>query len=140
MKPCFDHEKLHVYQRALEFTVWVETVLELLPKSSAAYQQLDRASVSIPLNIAEGTGKFTASDKCRFYDIARGSAVECAACLDVLAGKQRIPSEMAARGKQMLLEVVSMLIGLIKAVTPQRVGEEPGAYDARPRDGECQVG
>lgn len=53
----------------------------------AVYDQLDRASTSIPLNIAEGNGKYTPKDRCRFFDIARGSAFECAAVLDVLTAK-----------------------------------------------------
>jgi len=84
----FDHEKLNVYSQALDFITWVAVVLERVPKNVAVYNQLDRASTSIPPNIAEGTGKFTAPDRCRYYDSARGSALECAAALDVLVAKQ----------------------------------------------------
>ncbi len=94
----FDHEKLHVYGKTLDFVAWATTILERVPKSMAVYNQLDRSSTSIPLNIAEGTGKFTAPDRCRYYDSARGSALECAASLDVLVAKRVLqPNENHGR-------------------------------------------
>ena len=80
----FDHEKLIVYQRALEFIKKVEPILNSNSRSNIVIDNLDRAATSILLNIAEGTGKYTSKDKSRFYDIARGSASECAACIDIL--------------------------------------------------------
>jgi four helix bundle protein len=68
----FDHEKLRVYQEALAFASWAETILDRAKKSSPLHDQLDRARTSILLNIAEGNGRFTAPDRCRFFDTARG--------------------------------------------------------------------
>ena len=51
MKTHFDHEKLDVYQDAIGFVSWVDELLEGIPKSFAVYNQLDRASTSIPLII-----------------------------------------------------------------------------------------
>ncbi len=116
----FDHEKLNVYQESIVFVGWAADLLESIPKSMAVYNQLDRASTSVPLNIAEGNGKFTPKDRCKFFDIARGSALEYAACLDVLVAKGKISSEIAANGKASLVEVVSMLVGLIRANSPDR--------------------
>ena len=128
MKTHFDHEKLDVYQDAIGFVSWVDELLEGIPKSLAVYNQLDRASTSIPLNIAEGNGKYTAADRCRFFDIARGSALECAACLDVLVAKKRIDS--ADAGKAILVRIVSMLVGLIRSTSGSRVYENPTDYCA----------
>jgi len=114
----FDHEKLNVYSKTLEFVSWVIVLLERVPKSTAVYGQLDRASTSMPLNIAEGTGKFTAPDRCRYYDSARGPAVECAACLDVLVAKKILTVSEIIEGKELLRPIVSMLVGLIKSVAP----------------------
>lgn len=116
----FDHEKLNVYQESIVFVGWAADLLASIPKSMAVYNQLDRASTSVPLNIAEGNGKFTPKDRCKFFDIARGSALECAACLDVLVAKGKISSEIAANGKASLVEVASMLVGLIRANSPDR--------------------
>ena len=124
----FDHEKLNVYAKTLEFIAWVTVLLEKVPKASAVYNQLDRASTSIPLNIAEGTAKFTPPDRCRYYDTARGSALECAACLDVLVAKRILSQDEIAAGKELLRPMVSMLVGLIKSVAPDRLYEDESGY------------
>ena len=67
----FDREKLIVYAKSIEFVGWLTDMLREVPKSLSVWDQLDRASTSIPLNIAEGTGKFTGDDKSRFYDSAQ---------------------------------------------------------------------
>lgn len=128
----FDHEKLNVYGKTLVFISWATTVLERVPKSMAVHNQLDRASTSIPLNIAEGTGKFTAPDRCRYYDSARGSALECAASLDVLVAKRVLQPNEITEGKELLRPIVAMLVGLIKFVAPDRVFELGGVR------GECK--
>lgn len=136
MNSTFDHEKLEVYQRAISFNVWVSSVLDVLPKSTSLWSQLDRASASIPLNIAEGNGKWTAKDRCRFFDIARGSALECAAALDISVARGLLESKSVEKGKSIASEIVRMLIGLIKSVDPERnIGKgsyrvgEPDASD-----------
>jgi four helix bundle protein len=134
MAAMFDHEKLVVYQRAIEFVGWAESIAESLPKTLSAVGQLDRASTSVLLNIAEGNGKFTAQDRCRFFDIARGSALECAACLDVLVAKRRVEHSQIEVGKSMLVEIVAMMIGLIKSNSNNRTFEEPLAYGQQPSE------
>jgi len=129
MAAVFDHEKLKVYQRSLDFVDFTEDLLSSIPKSLSAWDQLDRASTSIPLNIAEGNGKFTGKDRCRFFDIARGSALECAAVLDVLARRRKIESTSAENGKAILLEVVSMMVGLIRSQNSDRLHEDQADYN-----------
>ncbi|MDR0352805.1 MAG: four helix bundle protein [Opitutaceae bacterium] len=138
--PPFDHEKLRAYQEALAFCAWSGTVMEKLPARLAAREQLDRASTSIVLNIAEGNGKRSPVDRCRFLDIARGSAVECAACLDVLVARRKMRAEEVLEGKVILHAVVSMLAGLIARFSPERpewrVGEDAAGYGAPEAGGE----
>ncbi len=129
MNTSFDHEKLSVYQESIKFVVWSDEILEMLPKNLAVHGQLDRAATSISLNIAEGNGKYTAADRCRFFDIARGSALECAACLDVLVAKKRLVE--AGPGKAILVRIVSMLVGLIRSTSPDRVHEDKASYVTR---------
>ena len=129
MNTSFDHEKLSVYQESIKFVVWSDEILETLPKNLAVHGQLDRAATSMSLNIAEGNGKYTAADRCRFFDIARGSALECAACLDVLVAKKRLAE--AGPGKAILVRIVSMLVGLIRSTSPDRVHEDRGSYVTR---------
>jgi four helix bundle protein len=111
--PIFDHERLRAYQEALRFVVWVGPIIEKLPAKLAAKDQLDRASTSIVLNIAEGNGKRSHPDRCRYLDISRGSALESAACLDVLVARCALTGEDIIEGKKILHGVVSLVAGLI---------------------------
>ncbi len=124
MSAQFDHEKLRAYQEALRFVAWADPIIEGIPARMAARDQLDRASTSVPLNIAEGNGKRSHVDRCRYLDIARGSAVECAACLDVLVVKKKLGVDEAAVGKEILLGVVSLVAGLISRFSGE-VREDP---------------
>lgn len=110
----FDHEKLEVYREAIGFIAWLSELLEACVRISGVKDQLSRASASIPLNIAEGNGKYAPKDRCRFFDIAHGSALECAAALDVLVAKGRLTPEEIRPGKERLQRIVRMLMGLIK--------------------------
>lgn len=110
----FDHEKLEVYREAIAFVGWLSKALEPMVRIGEVKDQLDRASTSIPLNIAEGNGKFTPKDRCRFFDIARGSTLECAAGLDILVAKAKLTSDQVRPGKERLQRIVRMLMGLIK--------------------------
>ena len=113
MKIYFDHEKLDVYQEAIRFCGWVGDFLAAVSAKAAAKDQLDRASTSIPLNIAEGNGKFSMKDRARFLEVARGSALECAACLDVLLVRKLTGEEEVVAAKEKLARIVQMLIGVL---------------------------
>jgi four helix bundle protein len=128
MKIHFDHEKLTVYQKALAFAVWSEAILELIPKSMAVHGQLDRARTSIVLNIPEGNGRFTSADRCKFFDIARGSALECAGCVDLLFIKKLLSETELDEGKSLLKDIVSLLVGLIRSNSTDRLHEDPVEY------------
>lgn len=128
MRTSLDHEKLDVYQTALEFITWTLPLLEGLPSSASVRSQLDRASTSIPLNIAEGNGKFTAADRCRYFDNARGSALESSACLDVVVAKRFAKPDDVAAGKALVVKMVSMLYGIIRANSDVRLFETPPGY------------
>jgi four helix bundle protein len=110
----FDHEKLEVYRDAIAFVAWLSGILENAVRVGDVKDQLDRASTSVPMNIAEGNGKYTPKDRCRFFDIAHGSALECAAGLDILVAKGKLTAEQIRPGKEILQRVVRMLMGLIK--------------------------
>ena len=69
MKTYFDHERLDVYQEAIGFCGWVGELIAEVTAKAAAKDQLDRASTSIPLNIAEGNGKFSTVDRARFLEM-----------------------------------------------------------------------
>jgi four helix bundle protein len=114
MKTYFDHEKLDVYREAIAFCAWTGELLNSISAKAAAKDQLDRASTSIPLNIAEGNGKFSAKDRARFLEIARGSALECAAALDVLVARKLAGANQVDTAKENLVRIVQMLIGMLR--------------------------
>jgi len=122
MKIYFDHEKLDVYREAIAFCGWIGEFLPAMLSKAAAKDQLDRASTSIPLNIAEGNGKFSSKDRARFFEVARGSALECAACLDVLLVRKLAMEEQVVLAKERLSRIVQMLIGLLRKFS-ERAGD-----------------
>ncbi len=130
MKIYFDHGNLDVYREAINFCGWVGKFLAAILVKAAAKDQLDRASMSIPLNIAEGSGKFSGADRARFLEIARGSALECAACLDVLVARNLATAEEIAAQKESLVQIVQMLVGLLKKFSSRAdfLREEAGDY------------
>ena len=106
----FDHEKLDVYKVSLEFNKFISLIAGRLKGIQRhACDQLVRAGLSIPLNIAEGNGKRSSLERKRFWEFARGSAMECAAILDVLIITNVFSEEELLQGKGLLYRIVSML-------------------------------
>src|SRR3954470_16396005 len=128
--PYFDHEKLDVYRHSIAFCAWVGDFLPSITQKTAAKDQLDRAATSIPLNIAEGNGKFSVKDRARFLEMARGSALECAAALDVLVARKLATVEQVGDAKNQLVAIVRMLIGLLKRFSERAdvLHEDSGSY------------
>jgi len=106
-------QKLDVYRCAIEFLA-LSTVLPAdLPKGhSYLVDQLRRAALSVPLNIAEVAGRPSDADAKRHHGIARGSAMECAAIVDALHVLGAIDSPQHTRASDLLERVVSMLTRL----------------------------
>jgi four helix bundle protein len=109
----FHHEKLTIYQRALEFASWSQDLIESLAKRTSTRDHLERASDSIALNIAEGNGKFSRKDRARFFQIAHGSALESAVCLDLLVARRCCAADAIVKGKAILEEIVRMLFTML---------------------------
>ncbi len=116
MNVYFDHEKLNVYKKSLNWVSMVTEILPKIPKDLSVRDQLDRASTSIVLNIAEGNGKQYPKDRIRHLTIARSSALECAACLDILFYKNLISESDAENGKLILKDIFAMLMGWQKYI------------------------
>lgn len=108
-----DHEKLTVYQIAIEFVILADEVIEHLPRGRGYLSdQLQRAALSIPLNIAEGAGECAIDEKARFYRMAKRSATECAGVLDVCQRLGLVEEIRYMKGRELLIGIVSMLIKL----------------------------
>ncbi len=103
-------DSLDVYRVSLEFQGLIATLLS--NAHGELRSQLDRAALSIALNIAEGCGRRSHADRRRFYSIARGSALECAAILDVMASRAQLALSDLRRGRVFLVRIVQMLTKL----------------------------
>ena len=112
IKMGLGHENLDVYRVSLEYVGWVYEFCETVNGHRSAKDQLIRASQSIPLNIAEGNGRVTDGDRRRFFEIARGSALECGAVQDILQIYGAITIEENVKRKRLLDRIVAMLTKL----------------------------
>ena len=107
------HEKLEVYQAAIQFLALASKLGKNLPRGNGEIKdQLKRASLSIVLNFAEGYGKANPDDRCKSYDISKGSSHESAAILDVCKLLDIISEEDHSKGKNLLFKIVCMLVKL----------------------------
>lgn len=106
----FGYEKLDVYRCSMELLGQVYALLDKLPKGYAHLgDQLRRSSLSIPLNIAEGTGKSSPAERMRFYEIARGSALECSAIVSCCLTLKIADPDSLAASRSLIFRIVQML-------------------------------
>lgn len=104
------YEKMDVYRCAVQFLGLSANALKEMPKGNRGLaDQLKRAALSIPLNIAESSGKTTVADRKRFCAIARGSAMECSAILDACRVLSLVDGTVVEEGKSLLERIVAML-------------------------------
>jgi four helix bundle protein len=129
-EPIFDHERLDVYRLAADYVATTYKIAKSLRGTERhARDQWLRAAQSIPLNIAEGNGKQSLKDKNRFFEIARGSALECAAIQDILLSFEAIDEEVNRTNKIKLKRIVSMLTRLVQR--SESVSEDLTEYEYR---------
>jgi four helix bundle protein len=112
----FDFEKLEVYGKAKKLNNSISSFLGSKKIDKISHDQLRRASFSIMLNIAEGSGRFTKPDKRNFYIVARGSAFECVAIMDYLKDQTVISDQEYDTYYLFLEEISKMLFSLIKGL------------------------
>jgi four helix bundle protein len=109
----FDFRNLEVYKKAKEFHLESIKLLESIKPTNYEKDQLGRASMSIVLNIAEGSGKFSKPDRRSFYVIARASVFECVAVLDLLNDKNKLSQKEFETMLQLADELSRMLYKMI---------------------------
>ena len=108
--PLLDQERLDAYAVALEFAAMVPTLTKTA--RPALRDQLERASSSIALTLAEGCARRTRRDRQHFFTMSQGSAMECAAAIDILRIQGHLTLPDATRAKHKLTRIVQMLVGL----------------------------
>jgi len=108
--PQLSHEKLEVYQKSIQFLSLSAKTLTSFPRGHAELSdQLKRAALSVPLNIAEASGRTGSLDNARHFAIARGSALECGAIIDACFALQILDDKTFAESKRLIVAIVSML-------------------------------
>ena len=113
----FDFEKLIVYQRIKTLNIKILKYLYSSKKIDRYLKdQLKRPSLSVSLNLAEGTGRQSPKDKKHFYVIAWASCFESVAILDLLNQTGTLPKVDFEGFYNEYLEIVNMLQGLIKSL------------------------
>lgn len=115
---AFQFEQLDVYQKSLDWVESIESLLESI-KGKVSYSlidQLSHASLSIPLNIAEGNGRWHKADKRQFFWVARGSVFECVPIIQVLKRKKLLTDVVYANYYEHLDMMAKMLTNLVKSV------------------------
>ncbi len=115
--PPFLFQNLKVYQQALVLVDRASTLTSGFSRPNwYVADQLNRASLSVALNIAEGTGRATVADKRRFLVMARGSVHECVALLDVCERRKLLVDPDRAELTQHLISIAKMLAGMVRSI------------------------
>ncbi len=118
----FAFEKLLVYQKAIDFANRVASLTEQFPRGYRfLVDQLNRASLPISANIAEGNGRFTKPDRKNFFGIARGSAQEYVPLLELARRRGLLDNKQHSKFKAELEEIARMISGLINGLDKRRV-------------------
>ncbi len=114
-KTMLSFQKLDVYRCSVEFVAVAAMVGEAIPRGYGELRdQLRRAAISVPLNIAEGAGRASEADGARHFAIARGSAMECAAVIDVVRVVGGVDDDRYRLALDLLGRVVAMLTRLCR--------------------------
>lgn len=112
----FDFENLEVYKKSKDLN---KEVLKFLKDNnrldSYLRDQIKRASISIVINIAEGSGKFSKADKRNFYTISRGSVYECVSLFELVLDENQIDNNDFDYFKDKYETISKMLLGLINS-------------------------
>jgi four helix bundle protein len=111
-----DYERLDVYRLARQLARETNELLKLLPPGRAdVADQLRRATMSVALNIAEGSGEFAPKEKARFYRIAKRSTTECGAVLDHVIDIGFLAEAATADARVLVVRITGALVKLIKS-------------------------
>ena len=110
----FDFQNLAVYKKAKLFYISCKNIINENKLDRFVVDQLGRASFSVPLNIAEGSGKFSKADRKNYFTTARASVFECAAVLDILKDETKISESDMEKMLKDADELSRILYSMIK--------------------------
>ncbi len=121
----FNFEALDVYDKAVDFVNDIYLLTKTFPKEEmfGLTNQLRRAAVSIPSNIAEGSAR-SKKDFSRFINMARGSVFECVTMLQISLKQRYIEREKFIRLENELTDLSKMLSGLKRSLSQRTTNNE----------------
>lgn len=121
----FLFENLEVYQKAINLSETISKLTDNFPKGNYyLIDQLNRAALSISLNLAEGNGRWHSNDRKQFFYIARGSAQECIPILEICKRKNFISTEQHLTLRDSIDAITKMIYGLVKGLDNRNKKEE----------------
>ena len=122
MDEIFSYRNLRVYQQAKEFVIYVYRLLKQFPKEEqyALCDQLRRAVISIPSNVAEGMGRSSVKEQVHFIEIAFGSLCEVMCQLELASELKYIETNQLADAEAQVKAIAQMLSGLRRTKTVNR--------------------
>jgi four helix bundle protein len=131
-----NHEDLNLYKMPVQFVRWETILRSTITKTVCAMDHLERAAEGVPASIVQANTKSSPNDRRNQIGIAAGSALECAACLDILQIRSCIPNADAIAGKQQLVPIVSILIRMHQNAEhhAKRVRENTSEYSPNHND------
>jgi four helix bundle protein len=114
---AFSFETLDVWKRSLDFADAMFDLADSLPKSYqfSLGEQLRWATLSIPTNIAEGSGRKSGKQQAYFYGVARGSVYEVVSLLAMVGKRGQLDRDAYRRHYQEADEIAAMVSGLAKS-------------------------
>ena len=121
MSNIFAFENLAAYQRALDLVDKVYDLMKGFPAEEryALCDQLRRAVVSVPSNIAEGLGRMSSKEQVRFIEISYGSLMEVYCQLTIAKRRNYITDEVFRALAEDIENIAKPLSGLRKSLNPQ---------------------
>jgi four helix bundle protein len=115
----FGYEKLLIWQRSLEWADRILTIAENIETERKHYrliEQIESSCTSVPMNIAEGKGRFSKKEFVHFLYIARGSLYETMTLLEIFLKRQWVSQEDFISVKNETREIAKMLNGFINSI------------------------
>lgn len=123
MEPKYTYKTLDAYKESKALVMLVYALIKTFPKEEqyALCDQLRRAVISIPSNIAEGSGRTSAKDEAHFLEMAFGSLMEVNCQIDIAYDLGYIAKEDVARVEERVRAIAALLSGMRR----KRLGENP---------------
>ena len=114
----FYYRKLKVYHQSKRLVTNIYSLTRSFPlhEQYGLSNQIQRAAISIPSNIAEGMGRFSLKERIHFLEIAYGSLMEVMCQLEIAEQLNYITSDNLTEQENLVSEIASMLIGLRKTI------------------------